>query len=179
MEKISDRIINKAVDLWCKKLVAPSFDNGDKSERGFMAAGLTGMVVEKETEGIHDMADRIEKFRAAVTDELIRLRDNPGKDECFSFGLDTDYHPCRILAEAAEKAGIPESLFSWKSSVSMREDYVSTSFGYVAPYIRYYPLSDGRWLVIDLTGYNDMQKVIDSVVNGDNPLGLTIQKEQD
>ena len=94
-------------------------------------------------------------------------------DEYFPKWLDVDYGPCKELANAADKAGIPKSQFSCKSTVSMHDNHVSTSFGYGAENINHYPLSDGSWLLTTLSG-SDMDKVKQSALDG-NPLGLTIE----
>ncbi len=42
-EKVSDIIIERAVELWCRALRKPKFDNGDNSDAGFFTTGLAYM----------------------------------------------------------------------------------------------------------------------------------------
>lgn len=169
----SDQLIEKAVDIWCKKLNDPIFDNGDTSDTGDMSFLLATINIINDKSKVDNMNERIEIFRDTLTRELKRLRDNPS--EWFPTWLDVDYGPCKILSDSAKKAGIPESQFSCKSSVAFRENYVSASFGYGAPYINYYPMPSGRWLVTSLTGINsEMDKIIQSADN-DNQLGFTVE----
>jgi len=172
-EKISDRIIAKAVDIWCKALRHPKFDNGDTSQHGFLGMALATTLIESDKSKTTDMPNRIEVFRKAITDELIRLRDTPEDGEYFQRWLDVDYHPCRVLSNAADLSGIPHSQFSCKSSVMIDSDAVVASFGYGARREYYYPLPDGKWLVAALCG-EDIDKVIASAMNG-NPLGLKVE----
>jgi hypothetical protein len=87
--------------------------------------------------------------------------------------LDVDYNPCEELARAADHAGIPHSQFSCKSSVYMRMDYVSTSFGYGVDDTYHYPLPDGGWLLTTLQG-PDIDKMIKQIMSG-NFMGLTVE----
>ena len=79
-DKISDTSINRAVDLWCKKLKIPAFDNGDDSDSGGMAFALATLSIQKDKNSIHNMDERIEVFRKVLTDSLIKIRDS---DEYF------------------------------------------------------------------------------------------------
>jgi len=173
--KVPDLIISKAVDIWCKKLLTPVFDNGDNSIHGAMTHTLALMNIRNDKEKIPNIAARVETFRQVLTAELIRLRDEPQSGEILSPWLDVDYGPCKVLGNAADKAGIPHSQFSCKSSVSMRAGSLAVSFGYGAPRTNYYPLPDGRWLLTSITANDaEMDKVISSVMGG-NPLGLSVE----
>lgn len=187
-EKISDRIIEKAVDLWCEKLMSPSFDNGDRSEQGFLGMGMAAQLAENAR--TKDHAERVEKFRTVLTEKLKFLRDNEGQPiregepdpeissgfegtgitPVYYFGpyLDVDYRPCRVLAYAADEAGISHRLFSIKSSVYMFHEWVNTSFGYGVPDTYYYPLEDGKWFVAGLRGA-DIEKIITAFKDGRLP----------
>ena len=46
--KVNDLIIERAVDLWCRKLHSPVFDNGDDSAHGFMTSAFASMVIEND-----------------------------------------------------------------------------------------------------------------------------------
>lgn len=174
MSKQPNFIIERAVDLWCRKLHNPVFDNGDNTEHGFMSQAMASMVIQADKGKVDNLESSIEIFRHELTAELKRLRD---ADEYFPRWLDVDYGPCKELQKAGDAAGIPNSLFSCKSSVSMMDDYVRVSFGYGAEGLNHYRLPNGGWLITTLYG-SDMDKVIMSVENG-NPLNLTTEGVQD
>ena len=169
--KIPKILIERAAELWARKLQTPIFDNGDNSAMG----GLTHILATTNMQSAKDRTDNLEKqiadFKKILIYNITTLQDS---DKHWIPWLDTDYNPCKHLADAAAEAGIPESLFSCKSSVSMREDHVSTSFGYGAEYVNHYPLSDGRWLITTLSG-SDIKKVIEQIMKG-NDMGFTVEK---
>lgn len=180
-----DRIIDRAVDLWCRELRAPRFDNGDRSFIGAVGMGLAQNLARTEIEKVDDWVAAVERFSVELSTRLKFLRDNderPRPQEeydaekrgttgyvsanyYFDGHLDVDYHPSRRLAEAAEKAGVPTSAFSIKSSVYVGENFVETRFGYGADLVNHYPLPDGRWLLTTLRG-SDMRKVVEYVMGG-------------
>lgn len=169
-EKATDKAIERAVDIWCRALHNPKFDNGDKSDSGFFGMALSSSNSQNDRNGI-DMSELVGKFKVELTAELKRLRDS---EDYFPSWLDSDYGPCKILGEIADKVGIPHSQFSYKSSVSIHDDYVSCSFGYGAPRIYHYPLPGGKWLVTDLCGHSDLEKVKQHVLDG-NSIGFTLE----
>ena len=169
MKKVSDKIIHRAVDLWCKKLHTPVFDNGDDSANGGMSMALASINIMNDKPD--DMESKVEVFRKSLTDNLITARD---ESDYFDSLLSVDYGPCKSLAEAADIAGIPGSQFSCKSTVYMSEDFVGVSFGYGAEDINHYPLPDGGWLKTTLRG-SDINLVIDSISNG-NPLDMDVEQ---
>ena len=130
MEKISDKIIDRAVELWCRKLKKPVFNNGDDSEAGFIGGMLATLNMDVDKVKIFDMEKSINIFRKELSIKLKQLRDNPKEGEYFTPWLDVDYGPCKTLSEVADKAGIPYSQFSCKTFISMRKECVTTSFGY-------------------------------------------------
>lgn len=170
-DDFSKQVIDRAVDIWCRNLHNPFFDNGDDTEHGAMGTALATLNIESDKAKIDNMGDRIEVFRKSLTNEIIRRQED--MDEHLPCWIDTDYHPCQMLADAANEADIPTSQFSAKSTVQMNDGYVSTSFGYGAAYENHYPLPDGSWLITTLAG-SDIDKVISSAIDG-NPLGLTIE----
>lgn len=174
MEYISDRIIIRAAALWCRALRSPKFDNGDTSTNGFYAHVLSSVKIARDRRKIDDMDVRINKFKFFLVKELIRER-NSGLN--FTNWLDTDYGPCEKLADAAEKADIPMSQFSCKSFVMMHPDKVTCSFGYRAKKIYHYSLENNSWLVTDISGGDDMQKIFKHVKDG-NQMGFVIEDDE-
>ena len=169
-KEISNQIIGRAVELWCRSLFNPAFNNGDNSEAGAMGHMLATMNMQNAKAGVDDLRSRVEIFRKTLIANLIKKRDGGDYFNCW---LDTDYHPCADLAEAAAIAGIPNSLFSCKSSVMMREGCVNSSFGYGIEGQNHYPLPDGKWLITTLSG-GDIDKVINQVIEG-NLMGLVVE----
>ena len=174
MEKLEiiHKMIDRGVDLWCKKLFTPEFNNGDETIQGNMCEILATETIMSVKSKIPDLENRVEKFRKELTDILRESISEYG----FHAYLRVDYHSCQELAEAATKAEIPLCLLSVKSSVEIYEDHVSSSFGYGSPYINHFPLLDGRWLLTDLRGKldGDFQKILQHVHDG-NSLGFTVE----
>ncbi len=178
-EKVSDVIIERAVELWCRALRKPRFDNGDNSDAGFFGAGLAYMNADTAA-GETELDKSIERFREALVTNMKFARDHEGEPtgeqgqygpETYYFDhcLSTDYSPDKGLREAADEAGIPHKLFSWKSSVNVYDPAaVCASFGYGAPAVYHYPLSGGRWLITKLRG-EDMPLILKAVEEGRLP----------
>jgi hypothetical protein len=171
MDKISNKIIERAVELWCRKLHRPVFDNGDDSLAGIFTEGLATMNINSAVQSVDNLHASIEQFRTALTRDLIEKRDS--NEHFYSF-LSVDYGPCEDLAKAADEAGIPHDLFSVKSTVQVDATKVSTSFGYGAEYINHYPLPCGGWLITTLTG-SDIDKITEHVCSG-NSIGFEVEK---
>jgi hypothetical protein len=141
-DSIKDVYIEKAVDIWCKALHRPAFDNGDDSPNGGLGMLLaTGNCATDQAKV--DMVAAVEKFRAKLT---ANLKDERDAESYFSVHLHTDYNPCQELAVAAENTGITENMFSIKSSVACYGSTVETSFGYGAPTTYYYYFG-GHWIL--------------------------------
>jgi hypothetical protein len=169
--KTPDLIIDRAVELWCRALHRPRFDNGDSTDRGGMAMALHTINAGHDADTVDDMAAAVERFRTILSSKLKSARDNGGRVNRY---LATDYGPEHELADAAKEAGVPTSLFSWKSSVSFYSDeYVSASFGYGADDVNHYPLPSGGWLICGLRGTN-MPAIIKAVEEGRLP-ELTVE----
>ena len=170
-EKISEVIVNRAVELWCRKLNMPKFDNGDDSTTGIMSMMLATLNIHNDKDEISDMLKRIEVFRKELTEAINKSYNDSGYYNSY---LSVDYGPDKILHDAAVIAEIPSSQFSCKSTVSFSSDCVTTSFGYGAEGVNHFPLPDGRWLITTLRG-SDINKIITQVMNG-NDLGFEIEK---
>lgn len=178
---IPDHILERAVELWARKLMRPSFDNGDTSQAGAMVQMLNATNVAHDIDKMTEIGQRVAVFKSQLFQDLQYDRDHEGEEtgeirhaghpgeyrvtrymECC---LNVDYGPCKALADAAGSAGIAHSLFSWKSQVWLNPTYVSTSFGYGAPTEYHHPLGDGRWLIAKLNG-EDIPIILDAVRAG-------------
>lgn len=180
----SDTIIERAAELWARALKKPLFDNGDHSFNGVITKSLMHTILESDLEKNPDLDIKIDKFKKYLIEDLKFLRDNylklrPAEDvekdklagryvsDVYYFDpyLNVDYNPGTRLAEAAKKAGIPESMFSIKSHVYMGIEHVSSKFGYGTEDDNHYPLPDGGWLITTLRG-SDIAKVVDYIQGG-------------
>ncbi|MBD8689345.1 MULTISPECIES: hypothetical protein [unclassified Rhizobium] len=179
-QPVPDILIERAVELWCRALRNPRFENGDNSEGGFFTAGFAAMNSDAAAAKVTEFDDAVERFRGILVAKLKYARDHDGeptgeqgqygpKTYYFDGCLRTDYHPEKDLSEAATEAGIPHKLFSWKSSVNLYDPgSVCASFGYGAPAVYHYPLSGNRWLICKLRG-EDMALIIKAVEEGRLP----------
>lgn len=174
---LEQKLIERAVELWCRALKRPRFDNGDDSVHGGFTAALAQSRMSDALHNTVDIDSKIAEFKAELTRTL--LARNEQGDKRFTWGyLSTDYGPDEHLAAAADAVGLSRKLFSVKSSVIVQGRYVESSFGYGALAFNHYPLDCGGWLVTTLRGSDsEMALVIASVSNG-NPLGLTVEPAQ-
>ena len=169
----SDRLIERAAELWCRALKSPRFNNGDDSSQGVFTTALASLNIEAAQQKSGDIDSKIEVFRGELSKILLgKKAEQSQRRGYFWADLSCDYAPEDELAEAAAAAGVDTKLFSVKSSVYINDGYVTSKFGYGAVEFNHYPLEDGRWLITTLKG-SDMDKVIASIANG-NPLGLLI-----
>lgn len=120
MNKLTKTQIDKAVNWWAEVIQKPRFDNGDKSEAGFIGSIFASVAQSKFTPS----QEQVEKFKMYLKEEL-------EKEGYFVFdGLHVDYHPEKILSDAAQKANISELNFPWKTSMWFRDDKVIVAYGY-------------------------------------------------
>ncbi len=167
-ENITDRMIDRGVDIWCKKLLQPHFDNGDDSNDGLGGLLANANIENDLAKEIH-LTSKIEVFRVTLT----TLLKQELEERQYISSLYVDYGPSGNLGKAAEVAEIPPSLFGCKSDVDINVDCCTSRFGYGQQSINHFPLSDDKWLLTTLRG-GDMDKVIKSVERG-NPLNLVVE----
>lgn len=122
-KKLSDAQISKAVDFWKQQLQSGVWDNGDRSSTGAMTSFIARDLQEK----CRPTEEEVEKFGVALT-TLLQGRD------LFWGGLAVDYHPCSILRDAADAAGINSNAFPCKTDLAFRDGKVKVSCGYGAPW---------------------------------------------
>lgn len=162
MNKPSEAIIDRAIELWARMLVDPKYDNGDKSLNGALGMGLM------HTNSDNNSSDEVlEKFKGS----LKTILEKPTERGYFDTWLNVDYQPCEPLAQAAEEAGLT-TRFPVKTSMQLNDYYVSVSYGYGAEDVNHYPLPDGKWLVTTLAG-SEISKIIDFI--GGDPLEFTVE----
>lgn len=160
MSELNKALINRAVSLWAESIKRPMHDNGDESSVGAITMGLAMSNMQRDMEKVPDLEKAIEAFKVKLT-EL--LTDKIGGR---SVRLSVDYNPSELLAAAADFAGVPHSLLSIKSMVTIHWDKnIVRSFGYGGDYIASYHLDSGDWLDTTLDG-ETMPKVIESINKG-------------
>lgn len=117
--------IAAAAEWWANSITNPTHDNGDKSRNGDIGSLLAMLLCS----GNPVTKEQAEAFKLALIESLMEvMKDRP------YFSIYVDYHPDRILAEAAREAGITSTqCFSWKTSMDISEDKVEVSEGYGAP----------------------------------------------
>ncbi len=143
-ESMTDLMIAKGVDIWCRSLKNPKFDNGDDSHVGALGMSIMSMNCDTEHQKIN-LDDSIEKFRENLSRILMEKKESNGHSFCA--WLSCDYGPCKELSNAAEGTGINESMFSIKSSVIIQEDYITSTFGYGSTGVNYYNFG-GKWILL-------------------------------
>lgn len=110
---------------WAVKIGRPIWhDNGDKSEHGFMAGALMGIVASKDPDP--DAAS----YDAFVIRLAGRIRESMSIGSRPWASIGTDYAPDRELGDSATEAGIPLSRFPWKTNTWATPDHVTVSDGY-------------------------------------------------
>jgi hypothetical protein len=120
MKKLTTEQIKKAVNWWADVIRSPKFDNGDKSSAGEMGFMLATMARDK----CEPTADQIVEFKKQLG-IMLEVSENLPYE-----GLHCDYHPEHLLCEAAEKSGISELNFPWKTSMWFRDGKVTVAYGY-------------------------------------------------
>ena len=151
-----ERIINRVVKIWIDLLKDPKYDNGDKSFSGFMASSMADKISKNNNKEI------LEKFGK----ELKKILCDKNIEDYKKTYLNVDYHPCEVLSDAANKAGL-KMKFPWKTNISYEDDYVRTSIGYQSETTYHYPIENNKWLITTLCG-SEIDKVIE-YVNGGKP----------
>lgn len=120
-----------AAKWWADQLRGGAkLDNGATDPANVMARGLAGMLQKQEASGRTPQS--IDLFEAA----LARRFEAIDGARCWGSIAGVDYHPDRILSEAADEAGINLGMASlpWKTSMHCREgDKITVHCGYRAP----------------------------------------------
>ncbi len=111
-----EEAVLKTVIWWSDKSFRTPFNqnNGDGSEHGGLAFLLMNMLSNKSQENITD--EKIKVFEEHLAKSLTVYR---VQYPTSSIWLDVDYHPCQMLAEAAEAADLESQCFPCKSSTRL------------------------------------------------------------
>ena len=138
---MENRVITKEVaevmaKWWADKVTGKTVhDNGDNSFASMFAGALADDMVKQVTDV------NKQKFIEALAKNIIEF---PYME---SSCIGCDYHPDRILSEAAKKAGISEFNFPWKTYMSVGCDptgnfIITVREGYGAPPVDIYPIKE-------------------------------------
>jgi hypothetical protein len=126
---LTEKQIEKAAKWWADQVCKPTFSGlsdeecKDPRNRAYQFAEVMASILTEPVDG-----DQRQQFIDALKEELRSPEYNP------FWGLDVDYHPCRTLANAAAKAGVPLTNFPWKTHMRFTEDgAVEAALGYGAP----------------------------------------------
>ena len=115
--------VKVAVNWWANAITNPKFDNGDDNMPDMMNFLLT-MLVSSESSINKEQKAIFKKELAQLIVEEIKTS---WYGEC---SLDVDM----MLCSAAQKAGIDEMVFPWKTKMLITKNKVSVSSGYGAQY---------------------------------------------
>lgn len=113
----SNKVINLAAQYWINIIkTGQDHDNGDYSFAGFLCSQLANDTAEEIDN------ERLESFRKAFFEEFKKTVEHYSITNEIS--LYCDYHPGRVLSEAAEKANIDEAQFPWKAGIVVGADHI-------------------------------------------------------
>lgn len=116
-----------AAEWWANKLrhIGPKhFDNGDDSTTGGYAM-MMATVLAMEDQASNEAIKMFEKRLAEEIKEHVK--------ENGSMILSVDYAPDDVLGNIADECDIAPNGFPWKTTMRIKEDRVSVSYGYGAP----------------------------------------------
>lgn len=135
-KEITKEVAEVAAKWWADKICGDvKFDNGDDSMNGLFCMVMAKSLVKPVTE--EQKNSFIENLAESIVKEQRDL-------------LDVDYHPDRLLSEAAQAAGISGNNFPWKTVMWIVEDEetkeikILVKAGYGAEQKQIYPVQDGE-----------------------------------
>lgn len=124
--------IQAAAKWWADTIAGPpKFDNGDRSDAGFMSMGLASLLADKQPKPTEAQLASFQRELA----EYIETSLQSGR----MFDLFCDYGPGRDLAEIGLRNGISDALFPWKTCMWVYRGHVSVRHGYGAETQRIFP----------------------------------------
>ena len=127
-----EEVISTAANWWSNKLAGKvRHDNGDNSRTSLMAclfADMCAQPIQKEQLAIFE-EELIKNIRRTYENHIEQVG-------CHFTVIGCDYGPCSELYSAAEKAGINQGNFPFKTWMHIGIDYVEVSDGYGRSYER-------------------------------------------
>lgn len=130
-----------AAGWWAEQIGAPKFVNSSPEERAYYAERGehhvnqvvdTGQMLASMNAAKHPVSDdQARNFHRLLADAIREEMERQGAARYeVSLSLHVDYHPDRMLADAATACGISTSRFPWKTGLWVREKYVTAAGGY-------------------------------------------------
>ena len=114
----------KAAQWWREKIAAGEHhNNGANDMANELAMMMADMLAIKNTPS----ADQLSQFEMDLAGELMSLDMNNVSIHC-------DYHPDPILAKVANKNNISDTVFPYKTGMTISGDDIEVSEGYGAGY---------------------------------------------
>jgi len=110
-KKLTDEQIEKIVNWWAEKVRAPKFNGLTEQERkdprndAYQLSEMMASALVKPISG-----SQLNEFKKVLAEKIRDL-------DWYDINLAVDYDPTRILADAAEQAGIPKTNFPWKTTM--------------------------------------------------------------
>ncbi len=154
-ERIPERMVDRAVTIWKRALANPIYRNTTPRDREhFQFEVLNAMTAALPKNNTPEVLERFgEALKDILTNGLMVTPDYGDRQpyQLRDRHLSVDYHPCRSLAAAAERAGLKME-FPIKTGMYIGDDHISFSMGYGEPRTYHYPLPDGRWFTSGLSG---------------------------
>lgn len=121
-------VAKTAASWWATKVWNTKFDNGATDQLNVMASMMASMSAVKAQSQI--TVEKQMNFEKLLTEAIMEKLNNGAT----SLPIGCDYNPDHILAEAADKAGIPSNVFPWKTKMLISDKRIQVSEGYGEPY---------------------------------------------
>lgn len=121
--KTYQQAVERVVTFWVEKSFNTPFNqnNGDDSEHGGMAFMLMNLVAAQAQTTVSPL--KIEAFRKHLTNSLLANESDLQKRTW----LGVDYHPCELLADSAEFAGLNPGCFPCKTITRIDQNNNATA----------------------------------------------------
>lgn len=125
---LTKETIEKAVSWWAGKLIdSQPHSNGDDSINSVMTCFIADAKRQDVT------LDQLNVFKKALSKHI----KEGATERIFNLSIVCDYGPCKMLADAANEAGIPAANFPFKTWMYISEkDGIEVHDGYGAPPVR-------------------------------------------
>lgn len=125
---LTEETIEKAVSWWAGKLIdSQPHSNGDDSINSVMACFIADAKRQDVT------LDQLNVFKKALSKHI----KEGATERFFNLSIVCDYGPCKMLADAANEAGISTANFPFKTAMFLSEkEGAVVKDGYGASWVR-------------------------------------------
>lgn len=126
-----EEVIITAATWWADKLrKRQPHSNGDNSASSIFACIFADIGMKNVTEDQYNVFERA--LAVGIEDQYKKYLENLNFPNIY---VGCDYDPCSVLAEAADKAGIPTLNFPYKTHMQITKNEVFVADGYGKPYV--------------------------------------------